>query len=114
MDNSDHLYILWTSNDVDTFDEMVFMYAFNAKKHKWWDEVTVVIWGASARMAGNDELVQLKIKELIAGNVKVEACKACADDLGVSAKIKSLGVEVKYWGQPLTKLLKSEAKLITV
>lgn len=114
MKFSNHLYILWTSKDVETFDEMVFMYALNGKKHKWWDEVTVVIWGASARLTGEDEVVQLKIKELIDGGVKVEACKACADDLGVSAKLDSLGVEVKYWGQPLTQVIKSGAKLITI
>ena len=114
MENANRLFILWTSKDVETFDEMVFMYAFNAKKLKWWDEVTVVIWGASARLTGDDELIQLKIKELIKGGVKVEACKACADDLGVSTKLESLGVEVKYWGQPLTNVLKSGAKLITV
>lgn len=114
MGNSNHLYILWTSKDVETFDEMVFMYAINGIKHKWWDEITVVIWGASARLAGEDEVVQLKIKDLIEGGVKVEACKACADDLGVSQMLESIGVEVKYWGQPLTKVLKSGAKLITV
>lgn len=114
MNETDHLYILWTSADVETFNEMVFMYAFNAKKKGWWEEITVVIWGASARLAGNDEEVQLKIKELIGGGVKVEACKACADDLGVSALLEGLGVEVKYWGQPLTKVLKSGAKLITI
>lgn len=114
MEESNHLYILWTSKDVETFDEMVFMYAFNGKKHEWWDEITVVIWGASARLVDEDEVVQLKIKELFEGGVKVEACKACADDLGVSVKLESLGVEVKYWGQPLTKVLKSGAKLITI
>ena len=114
MNTAEHLYILWTSKDTDTFDEMVFMYALNGKKLKWWDMVTVVIWGASARLAGEDEVVQLKIKELMEAGVKVEACKACADDLGVSAILESLGVEVKYWGQPLTKVLKSGAKLITI
>lgn len=114
MINSDSLYILWTSKDMETFDEMVFMYAFNAKKYGWWKEVTVVIWGASATLAGEDEVVQLKIKELIAGGVKVEACKACADDLCVTDQLGSLGVDVKYWGRPLTEVLKSDAKLITI
>jgi hypothetical protein len=114
MEKSESLYILWTSSELETFDELVFMYAFNAKKYNWWDEVTVVIWGASARLAGSDELVQLKIKEMIEEGVRVEACKACADDLGVSAKLETLGVVVKYWGQPLTKVLKSGAKLITI
>lgn len=114
MENSDHLYILWTSKDVETFDEMVFMYALNGKKLKWWDEITVVIWGASTGLAGKDEVIQLKIKELIEGGVHVEACKACAIDMGVNEILEKLDVVVKYWGQPLTKVLKSGAKLITV
>ena len=114
MENTDTLYILWTSKDIETFDEMVFMYAFNAKKHGWWENITVVIWGASARLAGEDEVIQLKIKDLIKGGVTVEACKACAEDLGVSNTLESLGIDVKYWGQPLTKVLKSNAKLIIV
>lgn len=114
MEDRNHLHILWTSNDIETFDEMVFMYAFNGMKYKWWDKITVVIWGASARLAGDDEVVQLKIKELIKGKVKVEACKACADDLGVSSTLESLGVEVRYWGQSLTKVIKSGTKLITI
>ena len=114
MENSDKLYILWTSSEAETFDEMVFMYALNAKKNGWWEEITVVIWGASARLAGEDEVVQLKIQELIKGGVKVEACKACAEDIGVSDKLEEIGVVVKYWGQPLTKVLKSDAKLITI
>jgi hypothetical protein len=114
MSESEKLFILWTSSDVDTFDEMVFMYAFNGKKYGWWKEVTVIIWGASAKLAGKDGLVQLKIRELIQGGVHVSACKACAEDLGVAGKLEELGVEVKYWGQPLTTLLNSDAKLITI
>ena len=114
MQNSDHLNILWTSGEAETFDEMVFMYAYNAKKYGWWKEVTVIIWGASARQVGEDEVIRSKIKEMIEGGVHVTACKACADDLGVSAKLEALGAEVKYWGQPLTELLKSDAKLITI
>ncbi len=114
MAKPDTLYILWTTAEVETFDEMVFMYAFNGKKYGWWDEITVIIWGASARLAGEDEVVQLKIKEMIEGGVKVEACKACAEDIGVSGILEELGVVVKYWGEPLTKILKSDAKLITI
>ena len=114
MTETEKLFILWTSSDIDTFDEMVFMYAFNGKKYGWWKEIKLIIWGASARLTGEDDLVQLKIRELVEEGVHVTACKACADDLGVSAKLQDLGVEVKYWGQPLTALLKSDAKLITI
>ena len=114
MNKPDTLFLLWTSGEVATFDEMVFMYALNAKKRNWWQEVTVIIWGASATLVGNDNLVQLKIKELIEGGVHVTACKACAEDLGVANLLEDLGAEVKYWGTPLTEVLKSDAKLITI
>lgn len=114
MEEPEKLFILWTSSEIETFDEMVYMYALNAKKLGWWKSVTLIIWGASAKLSGQDEVVQLKLKELIENGVDVSACKACAEDLGVSELLEGLGVEVKYWGQPLTKVLKSDAKLITI
>ncbi|MEJ2595291.1 MAG: DsrE family protein [bacterium] len=90
------------------------MYALNAKKLGWWQEVTLIIWGASARLAGHDELIQLKLKELLSSGIRIEACKACASDLGVENILKDLGVDVKYWGQQLTALLKDGKKLITI
>jgi hypothetical protein len=46
--------------------------------------------------------------------VKVTACKACADSLGVTKSLRDQGIEVKYWGQGLTEILKSKANLLTV
>jgi len=46
--------------------------------------------------------------------IHVSACKACADQLGVSDNLKELGIEVIYWGVPLTDLLKEDEKLLTV
>ncbi len=46
--------------------------------------------------------------------VKFSACKACARQLGVISELEKLGVEVKYWGEPLTQILKSSKKLLTV
>ena len=42
----------------------------------------------------------------VAGGVEFSACKACADELGVTATLQELGVEVIYWGEPLTRLLR--------
>lgn len=114
MHDREALVILWTSGEVETFDEMVFMYAYNGMKYGWWEAITVVIWGASAKLAGEDELVKLKIRELLGAGVGVEACKACADDLGVSDQLTGLGVVVRYWGQELTRVLKSDIRLITI
>ena len=45
--------------------------------------------------------------------VELVACKACADLYGVSEKLESLGIEVKYMGVPLTEMLKSDWTTIT-
>jgi len=50
------LNILWTTNNKDTFFNMVSMYSINAKENGWWDNVNVIIWGASANLAGQDPL----------------------------------------------------------
>ncbi len=110
----DKLNILWTSSDVDTAEKMVFMYAYNAKMRKWWDEITVIIWGGSAALVSENEMVQKKVKEMIEAGVHVSACKACADKLGATDKLESMGIEVKYWGEGLTQIIKEDAKLITI
>lgn len=109
-----HLYILWTNSDPVTADKMIFMYAGNALKKGWWQSITIVIWGSTAKLAGENPDIQKKLKELIAGGVQVSACKACADAMGVTEKLKSLGIEVKYWGAPLTEIIKSGQPLLTL
>jgi hypothetical protein len=109
-----HLYVLWTNADPLTSEKMVFMYTLNSKLKGWWPEVTLIIWGATAKYTAEDEKVQDTIKTLIRSGVKVSACKACADQLGVTDILEGLGVEVIYWGVPLTEVLKSADKLITI
>ena len=112
--NNDHLYILWTSGEKITFDEMVYMYSLNAMKREWWKNITLIIWGASAELTGNNKEVQQKLKALHEAGVFLTACKACADNLKVSEVFERENIELKYWGTPLTELLQSDKKLITV
>lgn len=108
------LYILWTTDNRDTFLNMISMYALNSIKRSWWNEVTVIIWGASAKLAGKDAQVQLEIMEMLQQGIKVEACKACADINEVSETLEKMGVKVRYMGEALTNLLKSDQKIITI
>ncbi len=114
MENSSHLYIMWTTGDPVTAEKMVFMYCGNSLRNGWWEEVTIIIWGASAKLAGTDAGIQEMIRELISLGVEFTACKRCAEDLGVASQLEELGVEVKFWGAPLTDLLKSGTHLITI
>jgi len=108
------LNILWTSADPTTAEKMVLMYALNSKVENWWDEVQLIIWGASAGLVNDDIFIQGLISELIEHGVHVTACQVCADMVGARETFKELGIELIYWGEPLTEILKSDGKLLTI
>ncbi len=114
MSEKNTLYILWTNDNPITAEKMVFMYGINSKLREWWENVTIIIWGATARLAAENDTIQDLIQGALNAGVHVSACKACADQLGVGDKLESLGVEVMYWGEPLTKLLKDNEALLSV
>ena len=72
------------------------------------------MWGATARLVAENADIQAKVKAAREAGVHVTACKACADQLGVTGTLEGLGIEVIYWGVPLTDLLKNDERLITI
>lgn len=108
------LYILWHSDNIITAQKTVFMYAINAKKKNWWNSITIIIWGASQQLAERNPTIQKLIIKAIKEGVIVTACQACADQLDASDKLEELGVELKYWGEPLTELLKANKKILSI
>ena len=114
MAEKEHLYILWTNSDPITWEKMVFMYGLNAFKRGWWKKVTIIVWGATTQLVSENEAIQKNIRDMLSAGVAVSACKACADQLGVTEALESVGIEVKYWGEPLTDLLKKDEKLLTI
>ena len=109
-----HLYVLWTNDNLLTAEKMVFMYTINALKHGWWEEVTLIVWGAPTKLVSENSAIQNRIAEALAAGVHITACKACADQLGATETLEKMGIEVKYWGQPLTALLKNNEPLLTL
>ena len=114
MDLANHLHVLWTQPDLLTLEKMVGMYSINSLKHGWWEEVTVIIWGATAKFAAEVPAVQASLKSMMEAGVHLSACRACADQLGVTGILENLGVEVIYWGDPLTRLIKEKSPMLTV
>lgn len=112
-DSTNKLVMLWISNDIDAAEKMAFMYAHTAKKAGWFQEVTLIIWGPSAKLISENEKLQEKVKAMQADGIKVEACVACARQYGVDGKLRELGYDVKGMGTHLTNYLKSDAKVIS-
>jgi hypothetical protein len=107
------LAVIWTSGDPEVAHRVCFMYTHNAKKQKWFDEVTLIVWGPSARLLAGDKDLQAKVKTMLDDGVKIQACLACADSYGVTESLRTMGIEVKYMGKPLTDLIQQGWHILT-
>lgn len=109
----DRLAVLWTSGDPEVAKKMVFIYTYNAKKNNWFKEIRLIIWGASTKLLSQDEELQNWIKKFKEMGIKLFACKWCSDNYGVSDLLSQLGINVIYYGKYLTKLIKTDWKILT-
>jgi len=107
------LGVVWTSGDSEVAHKVCFMYAHNAKKAKWFDEVTLVIWGPSSRILAGDKELQAAVKQMMEDGVDVQACVVCADMYGVADRLREMGIRVRGMGKPLSDMLKGDYEVIT-
>jgi hypothetical protein len=110
--NQDKLVVLWTSGDREVALKMVFMYTLNSKKFGWWEDITLVVWGPSAKLLAEDKELQDYIKKIKEAGVVFKAFKGCADLYGFSKKLEDLGIIVKYMGE-LTNYIKEGRNILT-
>ena len=108
MSKKDSLVVVWSTADREVALNMVLMYTHNAKKKGWWDDVRLLVWGPSSKLLSEDKELQNKIKEMKKSGVILEACKACADNYGVSESLEELGIKVYYIGKQLTEYIKEK------
>lgn len=98
------IVVIIASGDKETIQAGL-MYAYNAKKKGWMEDVKVIFFGPSEKLAIQDEQISNKIKEMLP-QVEVFACKACSDDYDVSKELEELGVIVEYVGARQSDLIK--------
>ncbi len=113
-DQKDKLAVLWTSQDKEVAQKMVFMYTKNSKLRNWWGQVLLIVWGPAAKLLATDEELQEELEELKQAGVALQACKACADQYGIAEKLSNLGMEVIFMGLPLTNYLKSDWTVLSI
>jgi hypothetical protein len=111
---NDKLVVLWTSGDREVALKMVFMYTYNAKTRGWWEDITLVVWGPSAKILSEDEELQEYMKRIMEAGVTVKACKGCSDQYGISEKLEELGITVLYIGKEMTDYMKEGREILTI
>jgi hypothetical protein len=81
------------------------MYACNALKNKWLNDVKVVFFGPSEQMAAYDSEV-INMVEEITDVTDCFACKAISDRQEVSGKLEDIGIKIEYVGTVISDLIK--------
>lgn len=115
MAEQSELVVLWTSGDKEVAENMVFMYTHNAKVNGWWDDVRMVVWGASTGLLQHDEELQYWIEQLLGAGVTIEACRACAENYDAVEDLQELDIDVYYIGETLTEYIQDDDRyLLTV
>lgn len=106
--------ILWkTDNDIDIHN-LVIPFTSNAHSQKWFDEVTLLIWGASQKRILEDKMISERVKEIASQGIRVVACKMCAENIHTLEYLEGLSVEVLYTGELLSDALKdSDTEVVT-
>lgn len=107
------LAVLWASGDRDVAEKSCLMYTHAAKRNGWFDEVVLIVWGSSARLLAEDAELQNKVEAMKTDGVIVEACIACSNMLGVTEQLRTLGIDVKGMGVPLTEYIKGGYHILT-
>ena len=100
------VFVILSSGDREVALEVGLIYPLNAAKNKWMDEVKVIIFGPSEKVAAYDTQVQEVIKALHDAGVEVLACKWCADRMNITDILDKLGIKVVPVGSIISQLLK--------
>lgn len=82
------------------------MYAVNARKHGWLDDVKLVFFGPSEALLLEDEDLQELVREYHRQEGQAVACRFIADREGMSADLAGLDVEVVYVGKLVSDLIR--------
>jgi hypothetical protein len=104
---ADKLMVILSSADREVALEVGLVYPLNAKKHGWMEEVKLIVFGPSEKLAAYDKEVQERLKEMSELGIEVIACKWCADRMKITEALENAGFKVVYVGPIITELLKA-------
>ncbi len=103
---ADKVFALITDVDREQALEVGLIYPLNCARNKWLEEVKVIFFGPSEKLAAFDKQVQDKIKEIKGQGVEVLACKWCADRMGITPLLEAQGITVVYVGPIISRLIR--------
>lgn len=109
------LLVVWKSENEVDISKFIVPFTYNSKAQDWFDDVELLIWGASQQVVVENPKYQDYVKMLIHNKIPCYACKMCADGIAATALLLELGVNVMYTGIYLAEKLKDpDWEVITI
>lgn len=82
------------------------MYAVNALKNEWMEEVKLIFFGPAEKLLLSDPGMQDFLKQYLELKGEAVACKFISDRDETSVKIGKLGVKIEFVGKMISDLVK--------
>ena len=101
--NSKVIVILASKDPEKTLTGMV--YASNALKNKWLEDVRIIFFGPAERLLTHNKTISENAQELASIN-EIIACKYISDREKISEKISKLGIKIEYVGRIISNYIK--------
>lgn len=92
------------------------LYAINAKKNKWLDDVRLMFFGPSEQMVARtkpDSELGKFLKQAFDLGMAPIACKAISDGNNITTELKGLGIETEYVGTIISSYIKKDYQVLT-
>lgn len=102
---TDRIVVILSSADIGKVRTGA-MYAVNALKHGWMEEVKVFLFGPAEQLLLQDEQLQNYLREYQAMEETVIACKFVAQQEAIVDEIEKLAIRVDYVGSKISDLIR--------
>ena len=109
----DKLLIVWSTAEMEVAKKMVLLYSSVILPRGYWDKAHLMIWGPSAKLLAENEVLQEMVSNIKKTGVELSCCVVCSDEYGVTEKLASMGIDMIHTGEILTDALKEDWKVIT-
>lgn len=81
------------------------MYVINSLSNKWMEDVKLFIFGPAEKLLVNHQQFREMVQDFLDMNQQVVACRALADEQGISDRLAKQGVTVDYVGAKISDLI---------
>ncbi len=90
------------------------MYAVNAVKYKWLDDVRIIFFGPSEKLIlSDDDEIRGNMEVIQKAGIIPIACAAIARDEGIEPKLLEMGIKVEYVGSIISSFIKEGYAVLT-